>query len=174
MYLEDDLQVFWQAMEAWAKATPALSAHGFLYGFFRTEVNPETGQLMVQDVRERVNVTGYNRTLHIPQVGSFLQLSNPYFGFWVATREQLLRFMGSGLWEKEAALTTNASHFGPLERANFLIQVIDIPFGFRSRSVVPFDPITRKLSLIAAVPHLRNNYANSHQFSIVPVDDLLY
>ena len=173
VYLEDDLHLQWHSLEAWARATPALEPLGFLYGFYRTENSPETGQLMSLDAASRADMRTYNRTVHVPRVGSFIQLPQPYFGLWLATHSQLLHFMRSGFWRKEDALSSKVTSVGPLERANMMIQFVDVPPGFLSRSVVPYDAETNTLLTVAGVPHLRNNYAHSNIHSVIPVNEVL-
>lgn len=173
IYLEDDLHLQWHSLEAWAKATPALDALGFLYGFYRTENSPETGQLMALDAVARADMRTYNRTIHLPRVGSFVQLPQPYFGFWLATHAQLLHFMKSEFWRKEDAMSSSITSLGSLERANLMMQFADVPSGFASRSVVPYDPETNSLLTVAGVAHLRNNYAHSKIHAVIPVSEIL-
>ena len=100
VYLEDDLHLQWHSLEAWARATPALEPLSFLYGFYKTENSPEIGQLMSLDAASRADMRTYNRTVHVPRVGSFIQLPQPYFGLWLATHSQLLHFVRSAFLEE--------------------------------------------------------------------------
>ena len=172
--MEDDLHLQWHSLEAWGKATPALDPLGFLYGFYRTEHSPKSGQLMSLDAMSRPDMRTYNRTVHVSRVGSFVQLPQSYFGMWLATHAQLLQFMRSNLWTKEDAMSSTAVEgLGALERANFMMQFVDVPPGFHSRSVVPYDAETNTLLAVAGVSHLRNNYADSNTFSVIPVSEAL-
>ena len=57
IYMADDIQVPWRATVAWARATPALAAFNVTYGFYRTEVSPKTGELVLVEITVRLNVT---------------------------------------------------------------------------------------------------------------------
>ena len=159
MYMEDDTQVPWRAMSAWARATPLLEPLGLIYGFFRTEVSPVTGALVMLDVSMAVNITSAH-TVHVPGCGDFVELPQPYFGMWLASHKQITRFMEHPLWQKENALAAQIPHPGGYpERTTWMMHYVDAPEGFLTRSVVQYNPATNTLEPHARVVHLRNGYS---------------
>lgn len=56
----------------------------------------------------------------------------------------------------------NMAHWpwGPPERSTSMIQFVDVPPGFWSRSVVPYDPQLRVLLPAAQVGHSRNAWSS--------------
>jgi len=164
MYMEDDTLVPWRAMTAWARATPALDERNLTFGFYRTEVSPDTGELVMLDLSIRVN-TSTAPTAHIEGVGHFVELPQPYFGMWLASHQKLKAFMAHPFWEKKNALAANAPHGGGYpERTTWMIQYLNVPPGHLTQSVIQYDPVTNTLDPNARVAHLRNGYsANVHQ-----------
>ena len=159
MYMEDDTQVPWRAMLAWARATPALATLNLTCGFYRSEVSPKTGELVMMDFMFRVNVSQAN-TVHIEGLGDFLELVEPYFGMWLASHAQLREFMAHPFWDKKTALAYPHPHNGGYpEKTNWMFQYLNVPSGFKTRSVVQYNPETRMLEPRARIIHLRNGYS---------------
>ena len=160
VYMEDDTQVPWRAMKAWARATPALELVNLTYGFYRTEVSPLTGELVMMDLIVTVNISQAH-TLHIQGYGAFVELPQPYFGMWLATHAQLKHFMEHPTWKKEVALTANTPHGGGYpERTTWMIQYVNVPKGFLTRSVIRYNVKTTTLAPEARIVHLRNGYSD--------------
>ena len=159
VYMEDDTQVPWRAMVAWARSTPALALFNLTYGFYRTEVSPKTGELVMMDFEVKTNLSTAN-TLHINGLGDFVELNEPYFGMWLASDEQLREFMAHPYWDKQTALAFKHPHGGGyMEKTNWMFQYVNVPAGFKSRSVVQYNPKTRMLDPRARIVHLRNGYS---------------
>ena len=159
MYMEDDTQVPWRAMTSWARNTPALALHNLIYGFYRTEVSPKTGELVMMDFGFKANLSASN-TLHINGFGDFVELHEPYFGMWLASNAQLREFMAHPFWDKETALAYEHLHGGGyMEKTNWMFQYVNVPAGYRSRSVVQYNPKTHMLEPRARIVHLRNGYS---------------
>ena len=104
---------------AWARATPALSILNLTYGFYRTEVSPNTGGLVMMDFMSRAKVSSAN-TLHINGLGDFVELPEPYFGMWLASHAQLREFMAHPFWDKQTALAFLHPHNGDYPEENKL------------------------------------------------------
>ena len=162
MYMEDDTEVPWKAMLSWADATPRLDPLGFIFGFYRTEVGA-TGETMLLDATQRVNLATYDRIVHVEGLGHFIQLPQPFNGMWLASHEQLMRFVDSRVWSKKGALAEElppVAFGGYPERSNWWLQLLDVPAGFQSRSIVPINMEEKRLNSSARVMHLRNGYAS--------------
>ena len=89
----------------------------------------------------------------------YVQLPNPYTGFWVATHTQLEQWVASNLWNKTDVIGNTPLHWGYAETAAGSGQFLDVPDGFHSASVVPYDCQSHVLEPVAGVPHLPNKYA---------------
>ncbi|KAL0043856.1 hypothetical protein WJX82_009515 [Trebouxia sp. C0006] len=91
-------------------------------------------------------------------------------GIWVATHDLLGKFMQSEWWSKEAAM--NHSHVPTgdgvwyPDMTTWGIQFVDVPSGYASALMVPWDPITRSPARLAEVKHLRNGYTSNVDSSL--------
>ena len=149
----------WRAMTAWARATPALAALNLTYGFYRTEVSPATGELVLLDMTIAVN-TSAARTLHVTGLGDFLEPVQPFFGMWLASDAQLREFMAHPFWKKEGALAGFSPYGGGYpERTTFMFQYVNVPAGHSTRSVLQYNAKTHMLEPRARIGHLRNGYS---------------
>ena len=59
------MNVPWPALLGWAADTPLLEPFGFQRGFYRVEPSEETGLPGLTDQISRVNISKYERTVHI-------------------------------------------------------------------------------------------------------------
>ena len=95
----------------------------------------------------------------------YLQMIEPYQGLWLATHAKLADFMKSIWWNKETALDAVVPSGivavgGYPERSTWGVQLFDVPQGFDTAMVVPYDPESCTLSPLAEVSHLRNGYSH--------------
>jgi hypothetical protein len=167
---------------SWALDSEVLQPLGLMrHGFYRTEVNPDTGELVMLDHigDPPVNLTTYSRVVHLaasPMVcnstegtwrhgrhrvtrnhtcfvhASYIELPKPFMGMWISTHQQLQQFLNSVYWDKNAALAANLSApliLGYPERSTFFNQLVSVPAGHLSASVVPYDPSAKQLSSVA-------------------------
>jgi hypothetical protein len=202
MYLEDDTLVPWPALVSWAYDTEVLEPLGFMRGFYRTEVSPMTGELVLMDIRGHVVESHWRRSIQVapsplvcnttagdwnstrPTVtclihSTYIELPWCYMGMWISTHLQLQKFIQSNLWEKEKALALESIHgivgvkwFGYPERSTVYNQFVEVPTGHETANVIPYDPVAKTLATNAAVAHLRNAYFNSSGHSSIPVAEL--
>ena len=94
----------------------------------------------------------------------FVSPMKPFQGMWVATRHQLQRFMEHPLWNKTEALKADIPlYFGYPERSSSVNILVDVPAGYRSSCMVPYDGPSAQplLSLEASIDHMRNGYSSS-------------
>ena len=56
LYLEDDTKLRWRALVSWACDTAVLAPHGFSRGIYRTEIHPNTGNMVFLDQFTTINV----------------------------------------------------------------------------------------------------------------------
>jgi hypothetical protein len=137
MYLEDDTLVPWPALVSWAFDTEVLEPLGFMRGFYRTEVHPTTGDVVLLDVTGHVVESDWKRSIRVassplvcnttagdwnatqPTVTSartclihstYIELPWYYMGMWIATHLQLQKCMQSQVWEKDSALALTFIH----------------------------------------------------------------
>eukprot|EP00667_Euglena_gracilis_P012411 EG_transcript_12744 len=105
----------------------------------------------------------------------YVQVTNPFQGMWIQTREQVGRWMASPLWDIHKVLNETFPDiegmdgfyhpriWGVPERSNAMPLVVGVPPGFGTNNVVPYrlgaDGRTARLSMLAHVEHTRNGYA---------------
>jgi hypothetical protein len=72
---------------------------------------------------------------------SYIELPKPFMGMWISTHQQLQQFLKSVYWDKDAALSATLPHpvsLGYPERSSFFNQIVSVPAGHLSASVVPY------------------------------------
>ena len=89
-----------------------------------------------------------------------LQLAQPYMGMWLASHATLTKWMQHDFWDKDTALKADIEiGLGYPERSNGMFMLIDVPKGFQTSNLVPYDPIERVLLSEARIFHERNGYS---------------
>lgn len=175
IYMEDDLELTWPALQAWAHDESILAPLGYHRGFVRVEFGQTDGRLMTVDQpsptqvghdsaatlnvslwsgREQMHHTG-NITAH------FVHLTTSYMAMWLASRQQLSEWLLTPQWS-----VTNGDGYPLMIRetaAWSLYHIKNDEFhkgkrDFKQTLVVPFDPHTSRIANIAKLQHLSNNY----------------
>ena len=104
------------------------------------------------------------RTLHVEGLGDFLELYEQYYGMWLASHAQLREIMAHLYWDKETALAIPLRHNGMYpERTNWMFWYVNVPAGYRSRSVVQYNAKTLTLEPRTRIVHLQNGYSVQKQ-----------
>ncbi len=98
-------------------------------------------------------------------------------GMWLASHERIHRYIKHPLWLKEHSLAKSMEiknvSWGYAERSNGGLLLIDVPPGFQTSNVVPYNPEERLLLRIGQIRHLRNGYSrNTFGYSNIHVDDV--
>ena len=173
LYMEDDLLLTWQALQAWAEDEVALAPLGFHRGLVRVETSQWDGRLMAFDQRwptpvdsPGARVISLNATYNgshthgeLRKRKSFAQLQNPYMAMWLASSAQLGHWMTAPEWgylphtmsdliREEAAWSVYSIESAEYKRGGN---------GFQRSLVWPYDPVAMKLDHIAEVFHIPNN-----------------
>ncbi len=95
-------------------------------------------------------------------------------GMWLASHDRLGRYLNHSLWEKKTLLETRDIKWGYAEKSNSGLLFVDVPAGFQTTNLVPYDPIKRTLFPEGQVSHERNGYsALKRNFASVNVEDVL-
>ena len=202
LYLEDDTKFSWRALVSWACDTEALAPLGFQRGIYRTEISPITGDFVLLDPIAPFNLSdppfpvvrtprtvscspGAGVAAH-PAHRRYVQVTNPFQGLWLATRDQLVVFTRSSVWSKQGALKYNTAtiaekdvselpgiimpwkDWGYPEKSNGMNLLIDVPRGYMTNNVVPVTRARKTsikyiLSPRARVEHVRNGYSGSEK-----------
>ena len=89
-----------------------------------------------------------------------LQLMQPYMGMWLASHATLNKWMQHDFWIKDIALKAHIDiELGYPERSNGMLMLVDVPKGFHTSYLVPYDPIAKVILPEARIFHERNGYA---------------
>ncbi|CAL8471660.1 g11202 [Coccomyxa elongata] len=177
MYLEHDMSVTWTALLGWAEDFPILEPLGFQRGFYRVEPSEQTGLPGLTDQISRININQYDLKLNVStldndgliKVRHFMQLPNPYFAAWIAGRTQMAKFLSSAQWDKRS------EPWAVRAMAACGLQFVDVPKGFFSAAVVPYDPgdppeVPPALDPHAAIEHLSNKYCSANTYEGASID----
>jgi len=97
----------------------------------------------------------------------YIALAQTFMGMWLGTRSQLEKWISHPLWTKDFAANYNTTDGEGFviwqwpERSNAMLQLVDVPEGFVSANVIPWDPVHKILLPIGRIEHERNGYWNT-------------
>ena len=160
LYAEFDILIPWQSLVAWAGDADTLASMGFQRSFYRVEYTPWNGQQASTDNEHPVCLEHYNKTVHVADGThhqNFIQLPNSYCAVWIASKVQLTKFQASSAWHSQ-----QEAPWGIREMAASGFHFVDVPPGFDTAGVVPYDVDSQLLTRDAAVWHVSNNYCGAH------------
>ena len=180
MYVENDVLIPWSSVQAWAHDVEQLQARGFQRGFLRVGADrfgvlvcPDNAPALGSDDaawrQPAIDLSTYDKIVNVSDshhVAHFIQLRHSYWAGYILTSEQLQAYMQSNLWAVDV-------RWGPLEDAACGNQFVNVPSGFDSNTVVPYNPHARQILSSAFVFHLSNKYAIARDMDQVGVADLL-
>jgi len=169
LYMEDDLLVRPVTIAYWLDAETTLRRFGLVPSILRVEQVPPSPEWYSTDQVEAVSIERASRVAGSQAIG-YLNLPNPYQGLYLLDRR---------LMTEHLAGPSSSPDFGPWyirEKAAQGLTFASIPYGFKSRTVVPFDVAAKSIPDYCFVHHLPNTYALDprSKFGKVPVSRLLY
>lgn len=88
-----------------------------------------------------------------------MQLSDPFMGMWLASHRRLGHYIRHPLWKKETLLQRDDINWGYPEKSNSGLLFADVPEGFQTTNVVPYDPVKQVLLPFGQISHERNGYS---------------
>jgi len=168
MYVEDDLLVRAVTIEYWLDAKPTLARFGLIPSILRVEQVPPDPAWYSTDQPVPVSVAKASRVAGSQAIG-YLNLPNPYQGMYLLDRTLMNEHLDG---------PSSSPDFGPWyirEKAAQGLTFANVPYGFKSRNVVPFDVASKSVCECCFVHHLPNTYAldPKSKFGKVPVSKLL-
>lgn len=177
LYLEDDIKITRANITYWLEARQLLKKYGFIPSFFRIEKNHSDGKFYSSDVIEKMSMYDCP-ILNIDSDHSFIGIVYPYQGLYLLDRELMYEHL-SGVSScpdfdhSDGGLIRIPSH-NLRERAALCLSFINVPKGFRSRNLLPFNYAKNEIGPQSFVHHLPDNYANNFDLIAgkIRVDDL--
>ena len=176
VYMEDDLQLTWPALQAWAYDESLLAPLGFHRGFVRVEVAQWDGHMMVFDQTTPVSIPASGESdddssvvrvvasmpaeyVHVSgnAVAHFVRLHNSYMAMWLGSRSQVAEWLQAPEW------SANLNGHDGLIREDAAWNLYTVERNHFSKEkhkyslLVPYDPRTARIAEIAMLPHLSNN-----------------
>ena len=183
MYVESDVLVPWRSIQAWAVDVTELHSRGFQRGFVRVGVG-RSGALFCPDNSPvptdvsfnneiwrwpPIDLSTYDKLTNVSapdHSAHFVQLRHPYWAGYVLTHEQLQQYMKSNVWAVDV-------RWGHQEDAACGNQMVNVPPGFDSNTVVPYNADSKEILSHAFVFHLSNKYAIGRGEDQLPISDVL-
>lgn len=168
LYLEDDLLVRAESLAYWREAREELRPLGLLPGFLRVERSRATGEWFATDLLRPVR-PWRDRLVRTAGGRLWVQFRVPYQGMYVLDRELAAEHLAG------PAAHPDFGEWKIREQAAQGQVFVDVPPGFRSRSVVRWDPALRTVPPECRVHHLPDNYANdpASRHAKVPLDRIV-
>ncbi len=154
MYIEDDILVTSANVSYWLAAREDLRPFGLIPGFIRIERCEADGTWVSSDLREAIRLWR-TPALRLSPQRWFLNLRYAYQAMYLFDRELALEHLAG------PAMSPEFGRWNIRERAAQGQTFVDVPGGFRTRNVVPFDPRSLCIDSDCHVHHLPNNYANN-------------
>lgn len=164
LYLEDDLLIGPDNLAYWCRYREALKPHGLIPSFFRVERDAD-GIWKSTDLKKRPRLFRTPK-LKLSRDLWFLNLRNPYQGMYLFDRKLAEEHL------RNPPVDVGMRHWGIRERAAQGQIFVDVPKGFASRNVVPYEVETNCVPACCWIHHLPNNYAThpESRFGKLPVE----
>ena len=172
--MEDDLELTWSALQAWAHDEHLLAPLGFHRGFVRVELAQWDGNIMALDQTVPLSIVSEDspvlsveapmpgQSIHLSgnATASFVRLQNSYMAMWLASRSQVAEWFQAPEWSAKL----NGQNGLIREDAAWNLYTVERNLFQKEKHgrslVVPYDPSTARIADVAMLPHISNNYCN--------------
>jgi hypothetical protein len=170
MYLEDDILINKKNILYWMKARQELKSYNFIPSFLRYEKRKHDSVLTSVDCHKKMNFDQLPKLIY--EDVTFINLEFPYQGMYLLDRELMAEHLrgitsspDSGVWHIR-------------ERAAQGVTFANVPTGFFSRNLIPYDVANRRIDHRCLIYHTPNNWVNDLfpkelNMEAIPLDDLL-
>ena len=164
LYIEDDICINKENFLYWNNSRKILKKYHLIPGFIRTE--KKNGKLYAIDfVKKNIK----NKLPYIPINNnlSFISHKFPYQGMYLYDRELMKEHLegpssnpdcGHGAFNLKY-LDKRMINLDLMAKANIGLTYMDVPKGFNSRIVIPYDLSKNEISSISFIKHLSNKYS---------------
>jgi hypothetical protein len=154
IYLEDDIKFTKENLFYWLNYHELVSKKGYNLGFLRTEI--DGGQKFITDLTKPLS-----KLITIEDKTFIINDNNPYCGFWIYSKEELIDFIKSKEWN------FNFERYGIREKAAIGWHGKDMS-RFKN-TLIPLIEKDQKFETInhCSVHHLPNNYINHKIFCTI-------
>lgn len=177
LYLEDDMKITSENIAYWLDARRKLKDHGFIPAFFRVEKNNLDGNLYSTDVMQKMSMYDCT-TFDVENGDPFIGIVYPFQGLYLLDRELMYEHLNGptscpDFDHSDGGLLRIQSH-DLRARAALCLTFANVPKGFRSRNLLPFNKNNMQIEPICFVHHLPNNYTNNptHDIGKIRIDQL--
>ena len=164
LYLEDDIQITSENINYWLRGRKLLKPFGFYPSFFRKELNANDHNWYSTDVMTKMSFYDCP-SVDIDENNSFIGIVYAYQGMYLLDRELLKEHLESPSsnpdFEHNNIGLIRMHPTQIREKAALCLTYVNIPDGFRSRNLLPFDKNMQQLRTCCMIHHLPNNYTNN-------------
>jgi len=170
MYLEDDILIREENIRYWIQAREQLRPHNLFPSFLRVEQKEGDSCWYSSDCASQMRFEKLPK-VRVSDKLSFININFPYQGMYLYDRELMSEHL-SGV-----SSNPDFGIWGTREKAAQGLTFVNIPKGFRSRNVIPYDRKRGQIDQQCFIHHLPNNYANSddprNKLGQLPVDQII-
>ena len=168
MYLEDDILVRQENIEYWIQAREQLRDYNLIPSFLRVEHKENDERWFSTDCTEKMSIYRIPKIVLSERQG-FINLRYPYQGMYLHDRELMFEHLSG------PSCNPDFGNWSIREKAAQGLTFIDVPIGFTSRNLVPYDRKRLQIDECCFIHHIPNNYANDPhtRHGKIPVDQLL-
>lgn len=170
MYLEDDTLITPVNMSYWMEAREDLRPYGLIPSFLRVENKAHDSTWYSSDCPHPFFVYGLPRVKVSLRLG-FINFPELYQGMYLLDRELMIEHLHG------QSYNPNFGRWGIQEKAAQGVTFLNVPKGFTTRNVIPYDLISYQIDERCFIHHLPNNYAqpmDGHKIiKTMPVQKLL-
>lgn len=164
LYLEDDIGITLENINYWLNARKLLKPFGFYPSFFRKELNANDDNWYSTDVMTKMSFYDCP-SVDIDENNSFIGIVYAYQGMYLLDRELLKEHLegpsSNPDFEHNNIGLIRMHPTQIREKAALCLTYVNIPDGFRSRNLLPFDKNIKQIRTCCMIHHLPNNYTNN-------------
>jgi hypothetical protein len=159
LYVEDDLLLKKENIDYWLDARELLRPFGLIPSFLRCELKSGDDECYSTDMSSPVSA---HMCPHIELAfdKAFLNVPNPYQGLYFLDRELMSEHLNG------SSSHPDFGYWLIREKAAQGVTFLNVPTGWTSRNVIPYDPGTNRIKAYCLVHHLPNNYAEDPNTSL--------
>jgi hypothetical protein len=166
MYLEDDILISEENIRYWTEGREQLRQHNLFPSFLRVELKESDSCWYSVDCLSRMSF-GELPKIRVSEKLSFINIRYPYQGMYLYDRELMSEHLAGPSSNPDFGI------WGIRERAAQGLTFVNVPKGFTSRNVIPYDIGIDQIARTCFIHHVPNNYVNSddpgNKFGRIPV-----
>ena len=152
LYLEDDTLITRENMSYWIQGRELLRPYGLIPSFLRVEKKVNDDRWYSSDCPHPFYIYSLPR-IRVQENLGFINLPELYQGMYLMDRELMLEHLSGSTY------SPNSGIWGIQEKAAQGVTFANVPNGYTTRNLIPYEVNSLKIDERCLIHHLPNNYA---------------